>query len=39
MDYGPEGETAIEHLLVTAAEAGLLKSSSEALFWDGGGGG
>lgn len=39
MDYGPEGEAAIEHLLVTAAEAGLLKSSSEALFWDGGGGG
>ena len=34
MDYGPEGERAIEHLLAAAAEAGLVQESLKALFWD-----
>jgi 1,4-dihydroxy-6-naphthoate synthase len=34
MDYGAEGEAAIQHLLATAVQAGLIRPSGAALFWD-----
>ena len=34
VDYGVEGEEAIERLLTAAAEAGLVEPSSKSLFWD-----
>lgn len=34
-DYGPEGKAAIEHLLETATDAGLLPAWGGDLFWDG----
>jgi len=35
MEYGPEGEAAIEHVLDTAAHAGLLPAWAGDIFWDG----
>lgn len=34
VDYGPEGEKAIEHLFAAGAEAGLFSESGQPLFWD-----
>jgi 1,4-dihydroxy-6-naphthoate synthase len=34
VDYGPEGEEAIERLLAAAAGAGLVEPSAKSLFWD-----
>ena len=34
IDYGPEGERAIEHLLAAATEVGLVEPSDKGLFWD-----
>lgn len=33
IDYGPEGERAIEHLLAAATEVGLVEPSDKGLFW------
>jgi 1,4-dihydroxy-6-naphthoate synthase len=35
LDYGPEGEDAIERLLAAAGDAGLIDLSEKSLFWDG----
>ncbi len=34
LDYGPEGEEAIERLLAAAGDAGLIDPSEKGLFWD-----
>lgn len=34
VDYGPEGEQAIERLLGAARDAGLIDASDKSLFWD-----
>ena len=34
IDYGPEGEEAIERLLAAARDAGLVEPSEDSLFWD-----
>ena len=34
VDYGPEGEEAIERLLSAARDAGLIEPSDTSLFWD-----
>jgi 1,4-dihydroxy-6-naphthoate synthase len=34
LDYGAEGERAIERLLAAASDAGLIEPSGESLFWD-----
>jgi 1,4-dihydroxy-6-naphthoate synthase len=34
LDYGPQGEEAIERLLAAANEAGLVDPSEKSLFWD-----
>lgn len=34
VDYGVEGERAIEQLLAAAAEVGLVESSDSGIFWD-----
>ena len=34
VDYGPEGEEAIERLLGAACDAGLAEPSDDSLFWD-----
>jgi len=34
LDYGAEGEDAIERLLAAASEAGLIDPSEKSLFWD-----
>jgi len=34
VDYGPEGEEAIERLLSAARDAGLIEPSDTTLFWD-----
>jgi 1,4-dihydroxy-6-naphthoate synthase len=35
LDYGREGEQAIQKLLASAGDAGLVKLSDKSLFWDG----
>jgi 1,4-dihydroxy-6-naphthoate synthase len=34
LDYGAEGEEAIERLLASAVAVGLIEASTESLFWD-----
>jgi 1,4-dihydroxy-6-naphthoate synthase len=34
VEYGPEGEEAIERLLGAASDAGLIEPSQKSLFWD-----
>lgn len=34
LDYGPEGEAAIRHLLQTAADSGVVPAVDRGLFWD-----
>jgi 1,4-dihydroxy-6-naphthoate synthase len=34
LDYGPDGEAAIERLLAAAADVGMSSGSREPLFWD-----
>jgi 1,4-dihydroxy-6-naphthoate synthase len=34
LDYGPEGEQAIRHLLQTAADCGVVPAGDWGVFWD-----